>query len=118
MKKQENGHKKGLAARVLGDTPSSSQKGCFNLMTLTLILWPEAFVISLFPFCAPVHSTIDAIGLYGMVLTIWLYPLYLFPLMRVLFCLSRKKNAAFIYYLTPVVPIVVCLLFTILCIYA
>lgn len=46
MKKQKREYKS-FAARVLGETPSSSQRGCFSLMALSLILWPMAFS---FPF--------------------------------------------------------------------
>ena len=103
--KQE--HKDGLIARILGGTPTVLQKLFFTLMAITLILWPLGFYISIFFFDAPIHSDIDKICRYGMLTTIWLYPIYLFPLLRFMFQLSKKLRATWLYYLCPTVPIII-----------
>ena len=103
--KQE--HKDGLIARILGGTPTVLQKLFFTLMAITLILWPLGFYISIFFFDAPIHSDIDKICRYGMLITIWLYPIYLFPLLRFMFQLSKKLRATWLYYLCPTVPIII-----------
>ena len=103
--KQE--HKDGLIARILGGTPTVLQKLFFTLMALTLILWPLGFYISIFFFDAPVRSDVDKICRYGMLITICLYPIYLFPLLRFMFQLSKKLRATWLYYLCPTVPIII-----------
>lgn len=84
---------KGFAARILGDQPTGLQKTLFWLMILSLTLWPICFFVSIFFFDAPIRSTVDEISRWGMVLTIWLYPLYLLPLMRLWFQLSKRLRA-------------------------
>lgn len=71
---------KGYAARWLGDQPTSFQKFYFWIMVLSLLLWPIPAFVALFFFDAPSRSTLDDICRSGMAFTIWLYPLYLLPL--------------------------------------
>lgn len=106
---------KGLTARILGGTPTVPQKIFFFLMSLSLILWPLGIFGSIFFFDAPIRSTIDEICRYGMLLTVWLYPIYLFPLMRLLFQASKRWNIALLYYLCPIVPILVFEIFWAMC---
>lgn len=72
----------GLIARILGGTPTILQKVFFILMAFSLILWPLGCYVSIFFFDAPVRSDVDKICRYGMLITIYLYPIYLFPLLR------------------------------------
>ena len=83
----------------------------FILMVSSLILWPLGCFVSIFFFDAPIHSYIDEICRFGMVLTIWLYPVYLLPLLRFMFQLSKKLRATWLYYLCPIVPILILRLF-------
>ena len=101
----------GLIARILGGTPTILQKVFFILMVSSLILWPLGCFVSIFFFDAPIRSYIDEICRFGMVLTIWLYPIYLLPLLRFMFQLSKKLRVAWLYYLCPVVPILILRLF-------
>lgn len=79
IKQEQN---KGLIARILGGTPTILQKVFFILMAFSLILWPLGCYVSIFFFDAPVRSDVDKICRYGMLITIYLYPIYLFPLLR------------------------------------
>ena len=97
----------GLIARILGGTPTVLQKVFFILMVSSLILWPLGCFVSIFFFDAPIHSYIDEICRFGMVLTIWLYPIYLLPLLRFMFQLSKNLRATWLYYLCPIVPILI-----------
>ncbi len=97
----------GLIARILGGQPTVLQKVFFWLMVMSLLIWSLFFFGSLFLFDAPIRSTIDEICRYGIFFTILLYPIYLFPLMR--FCLwaSRRLKASWLFFLCPLIPIVV-----------
>ena len=104
---KEDSNKKGLAARILGGQPTSNQKKFFWFMILSLTLWPMFFFASLFFFDAPIQTTFDEICRLGMVLTIWLYPLYLLPLLWLFFRLSKLLRATWLFYLCPLIPIIV-----------
>lgn len=82
IKQEQN---KGLIARILGGTPTILQKVFFILMAFSLILWPLGCYVSIFFFDAPIRSDIDKVSRYGMLITIWLYPIYLYPLLRIMF---------------------------------
>lgn len=97
----------GLIARILGGTPTILQKVFFILMAFSLILWPLGCYVSIFFFDAPVCSDVDKICRYGMLITICLYPIYLFPLLRFMFQLSKNLRATWLYYLCPIVPILI-----------
>ena len=101
IKQEQN---KGLIARILGGTPTILQKVFFILMAFSLILWPLGCYVSIFFFDAPVRSDVDKICRYGMLITIYLYPIYLFPLLRFMFQLSKNLRATWLYYLCPIVP--------------
>lgn len=104
IKQEQN---KGLIARILGGTPTILQKVFFILMAFSLILWPLGCYVSIFFFDAPVRSDVDKICRYGMLITICLYPIYLFPLLRIMFRFSEKLKVTWLYYISPIVPIVV-----------
>ena len=97
----------GLIARILGGTPTILQKVFFKLMVFSLILWPLGFGVSMFFFDAPIRSDIDKTCRYGMLMTIRLYPIYLLPLLRFMFQLSKKLRVTWLYYLCPIVPIII-----------
>ena len=105
----------GLIARILGGTPTILQKVFFILMAFSLILWPLGCYVSIFFFDAPVRSYVDKICRYGMLITICLYPIYLFPLLRIMFRFSEKLKVTWLYYISPIVPIVVFWLFYSIC---
>lgn len=108
IKQEQN---KGLIARILGGTPTILQKVFFILMAFSLILWPLGCYVSIFFFDAPIRSDIDKVSCYGMLITIWLYPIYLYPLLRIMFRFSEKLKVTWLYYISPIVPIVVFWLF-------
>ena len=103
----DNSKPKGIAARILGEQPTGLQKAFFWLMILSLMLWPICFFVSLFFFDAPIRSTVDEISRWGMVLTIWLYPLYLLPLIGLWFRLSKRLGATWLFYLCPLIPVII-----------
>ncbi len=102
---------KGLAARILGEQPTAPQNIFVWFMVLTLLLWQFAFFMSIFFWDAPIQSSIDAICRLGLSLTIWLYPIYLFPLIRLWFKLSKKLGMIWMFYLCPLIPMAVFYLF-------
>lgn len=99
---------------IFGEQPTISQKAFVWVMVLTLLLWPVLFFVSVFFFDAPVRSAVDSICRMGMVLTIWLYPLYLFPLMALWFRLSKRMGATWLFYSCPLIPVGVFSLFMVI----
>ena len=102
---------KGLIARILGDHPTSNQETVFWFMLLLLLFWPIGAFVSMFFFDAPIQSFIDGACRTGAALTIWLYPLYLFPLMRLWFQFSKHLKAAWLFYFCPLIPVAIFFLF-------
>ena len=76
-------------------------------MVLSLLIWPLFFFASLFFFDAPINTTIDEISRWGMVLTIWLYPLYLLLSIGLWFRLSKRLRASWIFCLCPLIPVII-----------
>ena len=111
MKMEQKTNSKGLAARILGEQPTTLQKNFVWFMLLTLLLWPIGFFVSIFFWDAPIRSSIDEICRWGVTLTIWLYPIYLFPLIRLWFKLSQKMGFIWLFYLCPLIPVAVFYLF-------
>ena len=111
MKMEQKTNSKGLAARILGEQPTTLQKTFVWFMLLTLLLWPIGFFVSIFFWDAPIRSSIDEICRWGTTLTIWLYPIYLFPLIRLWFKLSKKVGMSWLFYLCPLIPMAVFFLF-------
>ena len=101
----------GLIARILGGQPTVLQKIFFWLMVLSLLIWPVFFFVSIFIWDAPIHSTVDEICRWGMVLTVWLYPLCLIPLMRLCYLASMRLRASWLFCFCPVVPVAMFFLF-------
>jgi hypothetical protein len=108
---KEGSNKKGFAARILGEQPTSIQKAFFWLMILSLTLWPLFLLVAAFLFDAPIRSNVDEICRIGMALTILLYPLYLLPLIGLWFRLSKRLRATWLFYLCPLIPVIVFFLF-------
>lgn len=102
---------RGMAARILGGQPTRLQEGFFKLMVLSLLLWPMGCFVSLFFFDAPIHTSVDEICRWSMALTIWAYPVYLFPLMRLWYWLSNRLGAPWLFYTCPLIPVVALFLF-------
>ena len=103
---------KGLVARILGEQPTTVQKNFVRWMLLTLLLWPIGFFVSIFFFWdASIQSSIDEICRWGATLTIWLYPIYLIPLIRLWFKFSKKLGRTWLFFFCPFVPVVVICLF-------
>ena len=107
----QDSNTKGFIAHVFGNQPTTPQKTFFWIMILSLVLWPIGFFVSIFFFDAPIRSTVDEICRWGMVLTIWLYPLYLLPLIGLWFRFSKRIGATWLYYLCPLIPVAVFSLF-------
>ena len=108
---KEGSNKKGFTARILGEQPTSIQKAFFWLMILSLTLWPLFLLVAAFLFDAPIRSNVDEICRIGMALTILLYPLYLLPLIGLWFRLSKRLRATWLFYLCPLIPVIVFFLF-------
>ena len=108
--KQQN-RKKGLTAYILGCEPTFLQKAISWLMVLSLCLWPIGCFMAIFFFDAPIRSTVDEISRLGMAFTIWLYPVYMFPLMILWFRVSKHLGAPWLSCLCPLVPLAVFSLF-------
>ena len=108
--KQQN-RKKGLTAYILGCEPTFLQKAIFWLVVLSLCLWPIGCFTAIFFFDAPIRSTVDEISRLGMAFTIWLYPIYMFPLMKWWFRVSKHLGAPWLSCLCPLVPVAVFYLF-------
>ena len=100
-------NKKGFVAHILGDQPTVPQKVFFWLMVLSLLIWPIFLFASVFIFDAPIRTFIDGICRWGVVLTIWLYPLYLLPLIGLWFRLSKRLGATWLFYLCPLIPVMI-----------
>ena len=105
QKTTESSNLKRLVTRILGGQPTKCQNVFFWLMILSLASWPIFFFGSIFIFDASYRSTIDAISRWGMVLTIWFYPLYLLPLISLSFRLSKRLRAKLLFYLCPLIPL-------------
>ncbi len=109
MKQKTNS--KGLVARILGEQPTIDQKVFVRMMLLSLLLWPIGFFVSIFFWDAPIQSSIDEFCRRGATYTIWLYPIYLLPLIRLWFKLSKKLGKTNLFYLCPLIPVAVFFLF-------
>ena len=107
----ESSNNKGLAARILGGQPTGLQKAVFWLMVLSLMIWPLFFFVSIFLFDAPMRSAFDEVCRWGMVLTIWLYPVYMIPLMKWWFLLSKHLRATWLFCICPLIPIAIFFVF-------
>ena len=103
----DNFKPKGFAARILGEQPTGLQKTLFWLMILSLTLWPLFLLVAAFLFDAPIRSNVDEICRIGMALTILLYPLYLLPLIGLWFRLSKRLRATWLFYLCPLIPVII-----------
>lgn len=100
---------------IFGEQPTILQKAFAWVMVSTLLLWPIFLFATVFFFDAPIRSAVDNICRMGMVLTIWLYPLYLFPLMALWFRLSKRMGATWLFYFGPLIPVAVFSLFLAIC---
>ena len=102
---------KGLIARILGEQPTPDQKTVVQMMLLALLFWPIGFFVSLFFWDAPIKSSIDNFCRWGATYTIWLYPIYLIPLLRLWFILSKKLGRTSLFNYCPLIPVAIFLLF-------
>ena len=102
---------RGLIARILGEQPTPDQKTVVQMMFLALLFWPIGFYMSAFFWDAPTRSAIDEICRRGATYTIWLYPIYLIPLIWLWFKLSKKLGRAWLFNLCPFIPVAVFFLF-------
>ena len=102
---------RGLIALILGEQPTTDQKTVVRFMLLALLFWPIGSFMSLFFWDAPTKSSIDDFCRYGAAYTIWLYPIYLIPLLRLWFILSKKLGRKSLFNYCPLIPVAVFLLF-------
>lgn len=109
VKMEQKFNARGFLARILGDQPTALQKTFFWLMVLSLL--PAFAVAALFFFDAPIHTTTDKVCRLGMAFTIWLYPVYLFPLLIIGFRAARRLRANWIYFLCPLLPVAIFMVF-------
>lgn len=106
--------KRSFVERVFGGEPSGSQRVYFVAFLLTLLLWPMIAFVSIFIFDAPIHNLYDEIVRYGIVLTIWTYPILLFVLFRLGYKLSERSNSPVWFYAMPWTPFILVVAFSIL----
>ncbi len=83
-------------------------------VVVSLVLWPFGIFGSVFLLDTPFQSWIDEICRYGMILTIWLYPFYLFPLKRFMLYASKRLQAPWFYNLIPLMPVAIFFLFNLI----
>ena len=102
---------RGLIALILGEQPTTDQKTVVRFMLLALLFWPIGSFMSLFFWDAPTKSSIDDFCRYGAAYTIWLYPIYVIPLIRLWFEFSKKMGKTWLFNLCPLVPVAVFFLF-------
>ena len=103
--------KPSLFDRLFGNENSlrkSSFGGCY--MTL-LLVWPILSLGTVFFFDEPIHSTLDEVGRWGMVLIIVLYPIYLNPLFELARSLVNRYHSAWLYLIVPLLPLSLFFLF-------
>lgn len=95
--------------RVLGcetDTAIDAPHVCiFGIMMIGLFIWPLFSFMAVFFFDAPSYNVVFEVCRHILCFTVWLYPLYVFPLMRLMFRLSERKNALWIFCITPLIPV-------------
>lgn len=96
--------KRSFLARVLGGEPTGSQRVYFVAFLLSLLLWPMIAFVSIFIFDSAIQNQYDEFARYGIVLTIWTYPILLFLLFRLGFKLSERNNSLIWFYVMPWVP--------------
>ena len=94
---EQNTKSKGLIARILGEQPTPDQKTVVQMMLLALLFWPIGLFGSFFFWDAPTRSSIDDFCRLGAACTIWLYPIYLIPLIRLWFILSKKLGRRWLF---------------------
>lgn len=109
MKQKTNS--KGLVARILGEQPTTDQKTIVWFMLIALLFWPIGFFVSIFFWDAPIKSSIDNFCRWGATYTMWLYPIYVLPLIRLWFILSKKLGKIWLFNLCPLIPVAVFFLF-------
>lgn len=110
----ETNRRYGMIARILGGQPTALQKIFFWFMVMSLLIWPIFFYVSLFLFDAPIRSIVDETCRNGMFFTILLYPIYLLPLMRFCFWVSKRLRVSWLFCFCPLIPVaVISLLFEI-----
>lgn len=102
---------KGLVALILGEQPTIDQKSIVRFMLLALLVWPIGLFVSIFFWDAPVQSSIDEFCRWGATYTVWLYPIYLIPLIRLWFKLSKKLGKTRLFNYCPFIPVAVFFLF-------
>lgn len=102
---------KGLIALILGEQPTPDQKNVVKMMLLALLFWPIGVFVSIFFWDAPIKSSIDEICRWGATYTIWLYPIYLIPLLRLWFMLSKKLGRMSLFNYCPWIPVAAFFLF-------
>ena len=106
-----NSEPRGLWGHILGSQPTKLQTAFCWLMALSLLMWPLFSFGAIFFFDSSIHSSLDGFCRYGMAYTIWLYPVYIFLLMRIFFRLSKRLRIMLPFYLCPLIPIGVFCLF-------
>ena len=111
MKMGRKTNSKGLIALILGEQPTPDQKNVVKMMLLALLFWPIGFFVSIFFWDAPIQSSIDKFCRWGAMYTIWLYPIYLIPLIRLWFILSKKLGRTWLFNYCPFIPVAVFFLF-------
>lgn len=106
--------RRSFVERVFGGEPTGSQRVYFVVMLLSLLFWPMIAFVSVLFFDSAIHNIYDEIARYGIVLTIWTYPILLFVLFRLGFKLSERSHSPVWFYAMPWVPFILVVAFYIL----
>ena len=102
---------KDLVTFILGEPPTLFQKIFVWLMILSFWLWLPVSAMSPFLLDAPSRSPADEICRLGLLLSIWLYPIYMFFLIRWSFRFFKKLRVTWLFYFCPLVPVALFYLF-------
>jgi len=97
----------GGPSNLLGEPLTRSQKVIYWLMILELFPWPLAALGTMFVFDSAIGSVVDGISRWGMVVTVWLYPVYFLPLLKWCLRVSRRRCIPWLYYICPLIPCIV-----------
>lgn len=87
------------------DTAIDAPHVCiFGIMMTGLFIWPLFAFIAVFFFDAPSYNAVFEMCRWIMFIIVFFYPLYVFPLMRLMFKLSEHKDELWIFCITPLIP--------------
>lgn len=106
--------KRSALERLFDGELTGSQRVYFVAFLLTLLIWPMVAFAAIFVFDAPIHNPFDEFARYGIVLTIWSYPILLPLLFKLGYKLSEKTQSIGYFYAMPWIPATLVVVFFLL----